>query len=505
MKTKKFVLNLVTDVIPLIIVSILGLYKSKYFLQFLGSDTLGLYNLFSQIMIYIALVDGGLSSAVLCALYKPNTEKDISKCNEILTAVRKIFAKIGIVIFGISLIVSFFVPFFIKDNSFEYLYVVVAFALFALSSVISYFFVPYQSLLEVKEKKYYVNICLELGQIILSILEIVLLISGVGFLWILFMHSIVKILSNIAIYIICRKKYPEINFKNKTEDRSFTGQVKHLIFHKINGLIGSNIDILIITRFQGLTNVAIYSTYNYFINMLKTIMGKISGAMQAIVGNFMVQSKNKIYDLYKEINSLVFFLAIILCCPLTLALDYFIDIWYEGEIATSFAISVSFVLILFLFIVKINTNMFINSAGLFKETKKCAIVDTVVNLTLSLILIFILGIPGVLIATAFSVFISEYIMKTIVAHKHIFQKSVTKYFINNIKFFILYIIELIIGYYIISIFTIDTLLVWFIVFIIYTILNSFITLFIFYLLNEIKFIDRIKLLIKNWKLRPNNN
>jgi O-antigen/teichoic acid export membrane protein len=495
MKTKKFVLNLITDVIPLIIISILGLYKSKYFLQFLGSDTLGLYNLFSQIMIYIALVDGGLSSAVLCALYKPNTEGNTSKFNEILTAVRKVFAKIGIVIFGLAFIVSFVVPFFIKDNSFEYFYVVGAFLLFALSNVIGYFFVPYQSLLEVKEKKYYVNICLEVGQIVLSILEIILLISGVGFLWILLMHSVVKLVSNIAIYIICKKKYPDVNFKNDSEDRTFTGQVKHLIFHKVNGLIGSNIDILIITRFQGLTNVAIYSTYNYFINMLKTIMGKISGAMQAIVGNFMVRSKNKIYDLYKEINSMVFFLAIILCCPLTLALDYFIDIWYEGEIATSFAISISFVLILFLYIVKMNTNTFINSAGLFKETKKCAIVDTIVNLTLSLILVYFIGIPGVLIATVISVFISEYIMKTIVAHKYIFEKSVIKYFLSNIKFFILYIIELVVGYYIISMVSINTIVSWFAIFIVYTILNSAITLFIFYLLKEVKFINRLKLLI----------
>ena len=45
----------------------------------LGSETLGLYQLFSQIMVYVALVDGGLTSAVLYSLYKPNANKDNKK------------------------------------------------------------------------------------------------------------------------------------------------------------------------------------------------------------------------------------------------------------------------------------------------------------------------------------------------------------------------------------------------------------------------------------------
>ena len=72
MKTKRSLLNFITDVIPLLIVSLLGIFKLKFFIQVLGNETLGLYQLFSQIMIYIALVDGGLTSAVLFHLYNWN-------------------------------------------------------------------------------------------------------------------------------------------------------------------------------------------------------------------------------------------------------------------------------------------------------------------------------------------------------------------------------------------------------------------------------------------------
>lgn len=496
MKTKKTAINFLTDTIPLLIVSILGIFKFKLFIQILGNETLGLYQLFSQIMVYVALVDGGLSSAVLFSLYKPNAEKNNKKFNAILAGAYKTFSKIGMIVFLIAFLVSFFVPFLIKDCTFNYWYVSITFLLFSLSNVVGYFFVPYNCLLEVKEKKYIYNLTSQIGQITLSVLEIVMLILKVRFEYILIMHSAVKLSASLIEAYICKKQFPDIKLTQKEKDYGFKKHINSLIFHKINGLVGSNIDTLIISSFLGLKQVAIYSTYNYIINMLKNILGKISASMTAIVGNYLVKSKEKMYELYEEFNSMLFYIAIVLCAPLTLAIDDFIDIFYEGEIATNFLIAISFVAILFTFIIKMDTNMFITAGGLYKETKHCAVTDTIINLILSLTLVHLIGIPGVLIATAFSVFIAEYILKTRVVHIHIFEKSPKKYYLKNIKFFLIYIIDLIVGYLIINLFTINSILIWLIIFAIYTTINAFIILGIFTIIKENKFINRVKILLK---------
>jgi len=496
MKTKRTAINFITDTIPLLIVSLLGIFKLKLFIQVLGNETLGLYQLFSQIMIYVALVDGGLSSAVLYSLYKPHAEGDQKKFNAILAGAYKTFSKIGMIVFTLAAIIAFIVPFFIKDSTFDYLYIVITFILFSLSNVVGYFFVPYNCLLEVKEKKYIYNLTTQIGQIVLSITEIIMLLLKIKFEYILIMHSVVKLLASLVEAYICKKQFPDIKITQKEKNFEFKKHINSLLFHKINGLVGSNIDTLIISSFLGLNDVAIYSTYNYIINMLKNILGKISTSMTAIVGNFLVKSKDKMYELYEEFNSMLFFIAIVLCTPLTLAIDDFISIFYEGEITTNFLIAVSFVAILFTFIIKMNTNMFINAGGLYKETKYCALTDTIINLILSLTLVHIIGIPGVLIATAFSVFIAEYILKTKVVHNNIFSMSPKSYYIKNIKFFLLYIVDLIIGYYIINLFTIDSILIWFIIFAIYTILNALIILGIFTIMKENKFINRVKILVK---------
>ena len=368
--------------------------------------------------------------------------------------------------------------------------------LFALANIIEYFFVPYNVLLEVKEKKYIFNLITQFGQIAVSVIEIVLLLLNIDFAYIMLSHSFIRVIMKVIEVYICKKQFPKVNIYQKEKDFSFKKMLNSLIFHKINGLIGSNIDSLIISSMLGLKAVAVYSTYNYIINMLRIILGKISSSMTALIGNTLASSKEKIYDLYLEFNSLLFYIAIILCVPLMLAINGFIDMFYEGNIETSFMIALSFALILFVYIIKMDTLLFVNAGGLFKETRNCAITDTIVNLILSLLLIQIMGIPGVLIATVISSLISEYIMKTLVIHRKLFDKSTTYYFINNLKFFLLFIIDLVGGYYLFHNFSISTLTIWFIAFAIYTIINALIILGIFHLFHETEFIKRLKIIFK---------
>ena len=495
MKTKKFFLNLVTDVLPMIIISVLGIFKFKLFIQVLGQETQGMYQLFTQIMFYVSIVDGGLGSAVLFALYQPNTSDDTNKMNEILSGAKRIFSLLGMLVFGIAFVVSFFVPFFIKNNPFTNSYVTLTFLLFACSSVVSYFFVPYQSLLEVKEKRYLYNTVYQVGQIFQSVLEITMLLCGCNFLIILLMHSFIKLISYSTIAVIAKRQFPEYNYNNKTKDYKFTHQVKSLFFHKINGLVSSNIDVLILTNFLGLTAVNVYSTYNYIINMMKQIIEKIYSSTLAIIGNILSRDKKQAFSLFWELNSMMFFIGTSVCVPLVLAIDWFIEIWYEGMVQTDPLIALAFVGVLFLAIVKIPITVFVNAGGLFEETKKCAATDTIVNLVLSLTLIHFLGISGVLFATFISVFIAEYIMKTIVIHNELFKESYITYFMHNIKFFVILMIDLLVGYMLVPYFYLNNFIQWFLSFTVYTIINLIVIFGVYYVFGETKFVKRFSHII----------
>ncbi len=496
MKTKKTLLNFITDTIPLVIISLLGIFKSKLFLQVFGDEILGLYNLFSQIMTYVALVDGGLSSAVLYSLYKPNAEGNQKKFNALIAGAFKTFSFIGMAVFGIAGIVSFFVPFLIKNCSFDYWYVILSFMLFALSSTVGYFFVPFTALLEVKEKKYIYNLTYQLGQIALSITEIIMLKKGFTFEAVLFMHSIVRLIAYTTEALICKKQFPEVKFTQSEKDYGFKKHIKSLVFHKINGLVGSNIDSIIISSMIGLKEGAIYSTYNYIVNMLRTILGKIEYSMTAIVGNELAKDKTKAYKLFQEFDSMLFFIATIICVPLALAINGFIDIWYEGEIATNMLLAIACSTSLFITIVKMDTTLFVSAGGLYAETRYCALTDTTINLILSFALIKLIGVPGVIFATAISVFVAEYILKTIVVHQNIFMKSSKEYFIRNIKFFVICVVDLILGYIIMSPINLSSIITWFVVYVIYFIFNAVLVYIVYRMFKETQFSGRFINLFK---------
>ena len=73
-RKKKVIKNILSEIMPQLFIMILGLIRSKYYLQYLGGDTVGLVNLFNQIVGYLSLVEGGLGQAVIYKLCKPTKE-----------------------------------------------------------------------------------------------------------------------------------------------------------------------------------------------------------------------------------------------------------------------------------------------------------------------------------------------------------------------------------------------------------------------------------------------
>ena len=245
----------------------------------------------------------------------------------------------------------------------------------------------------------------------------------------------------------------------------------------------------------GLVNVVIYTTYNYIINSLKLVVDKLYGAALGGIGNVLATDKDTGKKLFFEYNSLVFFFALVLGIPLLYAIDYFIDIWYSNEIYTSMLLSILFVVNLVYYIIRTPLISFTTAAGLFKETNKCAILEVIINLSLSLILVNIIGIPGVLIGTIVSLVISEYMIKPIIIYKKVFGEGVKEYYLRNLKF----VLYLIIGFVLIYVLKLHyrpiNIIQWFFSSVIIGVVNLGLVTGYFILVKELLFKDRVMNLI----------
>lgn len=490
MRTKAAIINLVTDLLPQIVIAILGIIKIKVFISILGNDQVGLYQLYTQILSYLVLVEGGMGTAVLFRLYKPIAEKDQAKINSIMLAAKRVFKLITLFILILGVIIAFNVGFFLKEQIFEQSYLIITFLLFLLSQILMYLVIPERQMFDADQKKYIPNLIYQTFNIIASIAEILIVILGGSLLQVIITILVVNTLSNFLLFIIHKKYYGKINKKVKP-DYTMVKDVKHLFINTIGLLIGNNIDVLIISKFIGLSSVVVYTSYNYICSTLIKMIEKITGATMSGIASVIIESKKKAYDIFLDFNSMIFYIATVIAIPLIYALNPFIRIFYEGDVHTNKIISLLFVAILFYQIIKIPLRTYTFAAGEFAKVKKYVIIECIVNLTLSLILVHYLGIAGVLIGTLISLITSDYIPKSKIIIKKILNESGKEYHIKNLKFIILTLVLGVIVYFIPA--NYNNLILWFVSSFAIFITNLIIVTIYYKLIKELNFIKRFDL------------
>ena len=70
MRTKKVFLNMICDIIPYLIIGIVGLIKVRFLIRYIGDVGNGYYQTINQIITYVFLAQIGFGDAVIFSLYK---------------------------------------------------------------------------------------------------------------------------------------------------------------------------------------------------------------------------------------------------------------------------------------------------------------------------------------------------------------------------------------------------------------------------------------------------
>lgn len=422
-RTELAIRNYLSDSIPEILITFLGLFRIKLFLLSLGGDSLGLYQLYGQLFAYLALAEAGFSSGALYSLYKPLVANDHEKTSRLLSGIRFIYSAIGGAILASGLALSFFVPFFVKGAVFLPAYMQQTFLLFLLLNTIQFFTMPYEVIFDASQMRFVPNAFRQTGLIVKTLVEIVLLMLHQSLVVLLVASIAIIGITNLSMYLYAKRKFPHLNFRAK-RDTSMWKDTKYLIVHKIGGLVANNIDIVLVSKFLGLGYVVLYTAYHFIISALLRIFSRISSALYSIIGRSLItEDKQSVYREFLEYNSLMFYVVTVICVSLAYAINPFVALFYGNDLVASKLITVLFILVLFIRFVRLPLMTYANGAGLFGQTRICTIVEAAINLTGSFFLINLIGIPGLLISTVISILIADFIIKPVIVHKLVFERG----------------------------------------------------------------------------------
>lgn len=496
MRTEKTAKNLIISTFLTTVIALIGLIKIKIFLNYLGDEATGIYQLFSQILSYISLVDAGLTSSLLYSLYKPVSNNDTKKINSILKGGRNFYNKIAIIIILLGILVSFKIDFFLSEYSMPLWYIQISFIIFIIASAINYFVTSRKVILEARQNLYKVHMVVYTSMIVKGILEIVLLLMNLKLLSLMILFLVISIIQNIIIIIVSKKDYPDLSYDDVEPDNTFKKQTNNLIAQKIASIVFNNIDIILISKYINSTAIVIYTSYTYITNSLQNVVKRIGSSSLASVGNLLTNEKGRAREVFYEYNSMCYYLAGIICVPLLLVISSFVSIYYGANYVLSYLGGLFVVIIFYFRVIEIPFDVYNNALGYFGKIKKCVIFQSVVNLVLSFVLLFKMGIEGVLLATIISYIVGVFAIYPKILNDNYFNDCKIKYYSTSFKLSIISVISYICLFMVVRNIAINNLFEWFLLGFGTFIVNFIITTFYYKIIKQFQFYDRFKNLIK---------
>ena len=432
---------------------LLQFISRRIFIEYLGEDILGLNTTISSILQFLNLAELGIGSAIGYTLYKPLYENDRTAINEIVSLQGWLYRKIAIFIIVSSIILMLFFPMIFEKTTLPLWYSYLTFAALLFSSLLSYFLNYKQIVLSADQKEYKIQYSYKSILLIKLVLQILLIrLSDNGYVSWLILEVVFAVVASITLQISVRKSYPYLTgspLRGKellAKHPDVWVKTKQLFFHKIGGVVLARVSPIIIYGIATLEVVAIYGNYMLIMSGVTSLIIAIFNSMNAGVGNLVARGdKQRIIYVFQELFSIRFLITIVIClCAYTFT-QPFMMIWMGPEFLLDNKCLILFILIMFINLNRLTGDAFINAYGLFKDIA-APIIESILNISLSIILGRLFGLEGVLLGVLISLFVVIFSWKQYLLFKYGFKESIVVCVLTYIR----HIVPLVIAYPIIS-------------------------------------------------------
>lgn len=439
--------NMITAVSSNVLTIIVGLVAQAVFIKILGSEYLGLNGLFSNVISMLGIVELGMGSAIIYNMYKPIAEDNHEKIKSLMQFYKKSYRIITLIISIIGIMIIPFIKYIVDIESVTVgINVYLVYILFLLETICSYILSYKRSMLYADQKEYITNIIHMGYTILVNTMQLIFLYFTHDYYLYLIIKVMMRLVENIVISSYVNRRYSYLLDNNVTKldsktEKDIFQKIKALFFHKIGTFIVSGTDNIIISKYLGLVTVGLYSNYYMIINAVQTVINHIIQATRASVGNLLVtESKTKQFDIFNKIRFVNFWISCFSSICIFVIMDSFITIWigYKFVLPTK----VLLVLVINFFIVSSRSTYgaFKEAAGIFYEDRFVPIIESLLNIVLSIIFVKKFGLMGVFMGTIGSGLVLWCYSYPKYVYNKLFGRKISDYMKETIYYFIIFIL-----------------------------------------------------------------
>lgn len=443
-RTENATKNMYTGIIYQLLLLIFRFITRTVFIKCLGSEYLGINGLFSNILTLLSMADLGIGASLVYSLYDPIAKGDKERQKTIIQYLKHIYIIIGIIIVASGICLIPFLKYLIKDEV-NFVNLNIVFIIYVFQTASSYLFFPSKTeFLCANQKRYIYNIIANIMVIASNVMQIVVLFLFKNFILYLMTILFFNIIQAFLISKKTNKMFPFIVEKptkkiEKSEKKNIFKDCTSLMIYRLNYVVLTATDNIIISKYLGLTIVGLYSNYVLITNSIVNLLATFFDSITAGIGNLHASTeKEKDYFIFKLINFITCVCFGIFAIGIYVLINDFILIWLGKEFLLSS-----------LFVAIISINLYIEGLrkllatyrttyGLFRQAKLIPLFGMIVNIVVSIILVKRIGIFGVLIGTLISNLVTFMWFDPYIIYKKVFKVNPIKYYIQNIFYFSLF-------------------------------------------------------------------
>lgn len=388
-----FILKIVTFLCTFVI--------TRLIIKSYGSEVNGMIGSIGQFLGFITLLEGGIGGVARAALYKPLSQKDNLKIEKLVTYLERFFRILALAFIAYALIVAFIFPVF--SDSYSYFFTFFLVLILSASLFAEYFFGMSYMILLASDQKSYISNFVTFFTALLNFVVCLILIKVGCSIHIVKLASVASlILRPLVLSIYCKRKYKLKKVKlDKNENllpQKWSGLGVHIAYY-----LHRNTDTFLLTIFLSLTMVSVYSVYNMVISGILTIIGSLSIGIEAAFGNMYAnQEFDTLKDRFKTYMLYYQFLCTFLFSATMVLIIPFVKIYTAGIDDANYIqpiFALFFVMSEFVYCFRVPYNDLMVATDSFKKIQWGAFGEAIINIAVSIILVNIIGLPGVAIGT----------------------------------------------------------------------------------------------------------
>ncbi len=435
MRTKNSLINALMGCLSYAIIMVGSFATRAFLISILGLEMAGIEGPCINVVNVLGVVELGVGIGIVYKLYKPIAQKDWEQVAIILKFLRNFYVAIGIAVALLGLSVAYFVVMPIKEKAPEFseLWLIEIFLLYVADVVVSYFY-SHKRTLFIADQKNYVNHLIHIfAQVMMFVFQIAALKIFASFEAYLICKIFFRFAENFVISLRFNKNYNFINLNTKKsmpriERKDLFKNLKALLFHKVSGFGTTAVSSLIIPRAFGLRVSGIYCNYMLISTALTAVTQQIFDGVLASFGNLLnTESRKKVYDNFNIIYFMNFLMYSFVTTAFMCLITPFMGLWTGKGTAFDIWVSASIAAYTYIYGMRQSIGMAKVSAGIYDEDKYLAVAGALITFASSWILVWPLGVSGVMIGNLIGIIAIPYWVQPYLVYSMIFKKSVWSY------------------------------------------------------------------------------